>query len=153
MGGISVNVLNLGAIADMIGSGIARNDAGGQANRWSELAQKLGGAGVLEINFGSDGISGKIGSGGIDLGGNLYTFAKCMNDRARLESYGQNHSQAQSDAAYWVYVYGDWIQENTAARIANVYKYSQTEKGKKYLNYSDFYKQNYFDKFYSRNLR
>ena len=119
MGGISVNVLNLGAIADMIGSGISRNDAGGQANRWSELAQKLGGAGVLEINFGSDGISGKIGSGGIDLGGNLYTFAKRMNDRARLESYGQNHSQAQSDAAYWAYVYGDWTQENTAARIAS----------------------------------
>ena len=119
MGGISVNVMNLGAIADMIGSGIARNDAGGQANRWSELAQKLGGAGVLEINFASEGISGKIGSGGIDLGGNLYTFAKRMNDRARLESYGQNHSQAQSDAAYWAYVYGDWTQENTAARIAS----------------------------------
>ena len=119
MGGISVNVMNLGAIADMIGSGIARNDAGGQANRWSELAQKLGGAGVLEINFASEGISGKIGSGGIDLGGNLYTFAKRMNDRARLESYGQNHSQAQSDAAYWAYVYGDWTQETTAARIAS----------------------------------
>lgn len=59
--------------------------------------------------------------GGFDLAGSLYTFGKRMSDKAALEAYAMQEgvSQEDAEAAYWGYVYGDWTQENTAARISN----------------------------------
>ena len=65
-----------------------------------------------------------------------------LNEKTQYDSYADFMTGYSSNSFF----------ENTKL-FENVYKYSQTEKGKKYLNYSDFYKQNYFDKFYSRNLR
>ena len=59
--------------------------------------------------------------GGFDLAGSIYTFGKRMSDKAALESYAMQErvSQEETEAAYWGYVYGDWTQENTMARISS----------------------------------
>lgn len=121
MGGLTFNIGSLGMFADMMATGIARTNATGQAGKFGEIAQKLSGMGVLEINIGSNGITGKFGMGGFDLVGSLYTFGKRMSDKAALESYAMQErvSQEEAEAAYWAYVYGDWTQENTAARISS----------------------------------
>ena len=121
MGGLTFNIGSLGMFADMMASGIARNNATGQTGIFGEIAQKLSGTGILEINIGSNGIKGKFGTGGFDLAGSLYTFGKRMNDKAALEAYAMQEcvSEKEAEAAYWGYVYGDWTQENTIARIAN----------------------------------
>ncbi|MDY4523418.1 MAG: hypothetical protein SPE03_00145 [Treponema sp.] len=121
MGGLTFNIGSLGMFADMMASGIARNNATGQAGKFGEIAQKLEGKGILEINIGSNGIKGKFGMGGFDLAGSLYTFGKRMSDKAALEAYAMQKgvSQEEAEAAYWGYVYGDWTQENTMARICS----------------------------------
>lgn len=121
MGGLTFNIGSLGMFADMMASGIARNNATGQAGKFGEIAQKLEGKGILEINIGSNGITGKFGMGGFDLAGSLYTFGKRMSDKASLKSYAMQErvSQEEAEAAYWGYVYGDWTQENTIARISS----------------------------------
>ena len=121
MGGLTFNIGSLGMFADMMASGIARNNATGQAGKFGEIAQKLEGKGILEINIGSNGIKGKFGMGGFDLAGSLYTFGKRMSDKAALEAYAMQEgvSQKEAEAAYWGYVYGDWTQENASARISS----------------------------------
>ncbi len=121
MGGLTFNIGSLGMFADMMASGIARNNATGQAGKFGEIAQKLEGKGILEINIGSNGIKGKFGMGGFDLAGSLYTFGKRMSDKAALGAYAMQErvSQEEAEAAYWGYVYGDWTQENTMARISS----------------------------------
>lgn len=121
MGGLTFNIGSLGMFADMMATGIARNNATGQAGKFGEIAQKLEGKGILEINIGSNGITGKFGMGGFDLAGSLYTFGKRMSDKASLKSYAMQErvSQEEAEAAYWAYVYGDWTQENTIARISS----------------------------------
>ena len=77
--------------------------------------------GILEINIGANGITGKFGMGGFDLVGSLYTFGKRMSDKAALEAYAMQEgvSQKEAETAYWAYVYGDWTQENASARISS----------------------------------
>ncbi|WP_169310639.1 hypothetical protein [Treponema brennaborense] len=118
MGGITLNVANLGSMIDMAGTGIARNNGLGQS-RLGSIAQKLSNTGLLEVNIGSNGVTGRIGMGGIDVGGNLYNLAKRMTDKASLEAYKAEYGDAKGNAAYNAYVYGDWTQENTAARLAS----------------------------------
>ena len=117
MGGISVNVASFGALADLVGSGIARNNSTGQ-NILGKVMDKLDGRGVM-LNIGLDGVSAGIGSGGIDLSGNLYDLGKRVLDKRLLESYTAAHGQEKGDAAWNNYVYGDWTQENTSARLAS----------------------------------
>ena len=121
MGGLTFNIGSLGMFADMMATGIARNNATGQAGKFGEISQKLEGKGILEINIGSNGIKGKFGMGGFDLAGSLYTFGKRMSDKAALEAYAESEgiSEEQAQTAMLAYIYGDWTQENTAARIAN----------------------------------
>lgn len=121
MGGLTFNIGSLGVFADMMATGIARNNATGQAEMFGEIAQRLSGTGILEINLGSEGITGKFGMGGFDLAGSLYTFGKRMSDKAVLEEYAMQEgvSQEAAESAYWGYVYGDWTQENTMARISS----------------------------------
>ena len=118
MGGITLNVANLGAMADMAGTGIARTNSTGQS-RLGSIAQALSGTGLLEVNFGSSGITGRIGMGGIDVGGNLYNLAKRMTDKASLEAYKAEYGDDKGNTAYNAYVYGDWTAENTAARLGS----------------------------------
>jgi hypothetical protein len=117
MGGITLNIANLGSIIDMIGSTVARNNTTAQSALGS-IAEKLGGTGLLEINIGSEGITGQTGSGGIDIGGALYDLAKRGIDRAALERYAAKDAK-KGAAAIKNYVYGDWTAENTSARLAS----------------------------------
>ena len=121
MGGLTFNIGSLGMFADMMATGIARTNATGQAGKFGEIAQKLEGKGILEINIGSNGIKGKFGMGGFDLPVSWYTFGKRISDKAALEAYAMQKgvSQEEAEAAYWGYVYGDWTQENTVARISS----------------------------------
>lgn len=118
MGGISMNVASLGAMMDFAGTMMSRNNKSGQS-AMSVLAEAFRGQGIYEINIGTNGITGKFGNGGIDVGGNVYDLAKRMSDKSNLAKYASSNGQAKGEAAYYAYVYGDWTQENTAARIAN----------------------------------
>jgi hypothetical protein len=118
MGGLTFNVANLGSIFDMIGLIDARTNATGQSEL-GKIAQSLGGAGFLEVTIGSNGLSSRFGTGGIDLGGNLYQLGKRLNDKAALEAYAASHGNREAATIYNDYVYGDWTQENTAARLAS----------------------------------
>ncbi|QTQ14984.1 hypothetical protein HRQ91_11220 [Treponema parvum] len=118
MGGISMNVASLGAMMDFAGTMMSRNNKSGQS-AMSVLAEAFSGQGIYEINIGTNGITGKFGNGGIDVGGNVYDLAKRMSDKSNLAKYASSNGQAKGEAAYYAYVYGDWTQENTAARIAN----------------------------------
>ncbi len=125
MGGLTFNIGRLGMFADMMASGIARNNATGQAGKFGEIAQKLEGKGILEINIGSNGITGKFGMGGFDLAGSLYTFGKRMYDKKELESYlaanenkdNEDQEKKAAATAWTTYVYGDSTQENTVMRL------------------------------------
>ena len=54
--------------------------------------------------------------GGIDVGGALYDLGKRGVDKHILESYKQEHLR-EGEAAWNAYVFGDFTQENIAARI------------------------------------
>jgi hypothetical protein len=117
MGGLTINVANLGAILDMAGSVIARGNKDNQSIFGDgSILQKLSGIGLLEVNFGSDGISTSIGMGGIDVGGALYEQVKRGIDYAGLK---RDMGTAEGRIAYGLYVNGDWTMENTAMRIVN----------------------------------
>jgi hypothetical protein len=130
MGGLTVNVANLGAILDFAGSVMARGNNDGQSIFGDgSILQSLSGIGLLEVNFGRDGISTAIGMGGIDVGGALYEQIKRGIDYAGLKSYAKEEQNSwKADMAWDTYVYGDFTQENTAMRIVN---------GKDYLDFTD----------------
>ena len=105
-------------IFDMIGTHDARTNGTGQS-KWAKAAAATSGMGLFELNIGRNGVSGKISSGGINIGGNLYTLGKRMEDKKNLEAFRAGNDKNVGDAAWYSYVYGDWTQENTAARLAS----------------------------------
>jgi hypothetical protein len=116
MGGLTLNVANLGALFDfagvmeaMIGES-AQSELGG-------LAQKLSGSGLLELHLGSKGATMQFGSGGVDLGGSLYALGKGLYDKTVLEDFRKRDAKA-GDIAYRAYIAGDWTAGNTARRLA-----------------------------------
>ena len=116
MGGLTFNVANLGAMADLAGVLIARNNSTGQSSLGG-LSQSLNGVGIFEVNIGTGGVSGKLGTGGIDIGGNVYSLAKRMTDRTALAKYTEKYGKDKGDAVTMNYIYGDWTQENASARL------------------------------------
>ena len=121
MGGLSFNILDAGVFADMIATNKARTNSTGQGGKWGEIAQRLknSNAGMFEINIGRKGITGKIGQGGMNLAGSLYDFGKRMNDKATLEEYAATHDEKIVSSVMKEYIYGDWTQENAAARLVS----------------------------------
>lgn len=121
MGGLSFNILDAGVFADMIATNEARTNSTGQGGKWGEIAQRLknSNAGMFEINIGRKGITGKIGQGGMNLAGSLYDFGKRMNDKAALEEYAAIHDEKIGSSVMKEYIYGDWTQENAAARLVS----------------------------------
>ena len=118
MGGITLNLANLGSIFDFAGSMSARHNGTGQSSM-GKWAQAFGGTGLLEMNIGRNGISMQLGMGGIDVGGALYDLGKRSYDKSMLKAYEREHGKDKGEAAYSAYVYGDWTQEHTAARLAS----------------------------------
>ena len=131
MGGITLNLANLGSILDMAGSMSARHNGTGQSGvgKW---AQAFGGTGLLEMNIGRTGISMQLGMNGIDVGGALYDLGKRSYDKSMLKAYEREHGKDKGEAAYSAYVYGDWTQEHTAARLASGKDELYFTKGKEY---------------------
>jgi len=89
------------------------------ATGMGKWAQTFGGTGLLEMNIGRSGISMQLGMGGIDVGGALYDLGKRSYDKSMLKAYEREHGKDKGEAAYSAYVYGDWTQEHTAARLAS----------------------------------
>jgi hypothetical protein len=130
MGGLTINVANLGAILDFAGSVVARSNKDNQSVFGDgSILQKLSDIGLLEVNFGRDGVSTAIGMGGIDVGGALYEQVKRGIDYAGLKSYAKREEDSRkADMAWRDYVYGDFTQENAAMRLVS---------GKDYLGFTD----------------
>jgi hypothetical protein len=130
MGGLTINIANLGAIVDMVGSLAARGNNDGQSIFGDgKVLQNLSGIGLLEVNFGRDGVSAAIGMGGINVGGALYEQVKRGIDYAGLKSYAKEEQDSRKAEMAWnTYVHGDWTMENTAMRVAG---------GKDYLVFTD----------------
>ena len=78
----------------------------------------LSGIGLLEVNFGLDGVSTSIGMGGIDVGGAVYEQVKRGLDKAELERYKADDA-VKGTIAMKNYVFGDWTAENTSMRLAD----------------------------------
>jgi hypothetical protein len=118
MGGITLNVVNIGAMLDFMATAVGRAEGG-----HSETAEALYGAsmyvdtGVLELTLGRGGVTGRIGTGGIDVGGSLYDVAKRGLDYATMMAYAKGTDNQR--AVMKNYIYGDFTQENTSARIAS----------------------------------
>ncbi|MDR0503395.1 MAG: hypothetical protein LBH16_08760 [Treponema sp.] len=124
MGGITLNALNVGAMFDFVMSAVARNNAAGISAQTdtgrkvlNSLMNALGNTGMLEINFGSGGVSAQFGTNGIDTGGALYDLVKRGIDYEQMiRSITDKDERGAAVAAYG---YGDWTAENTSMRIAS----------------------------------
>jgi len=123
MGGLTINVANLGAMFDFVMSTVARNNDTGQpadtasgVKTIGNVLNELSNVGLLEINFGSKGISANFGTGGIDVGGALYDLAKRGIDYSRIQNM---KNEEIKKIALKNYEWGDWTAENTSMRIAS----------------------------------
>jgi hypothetical protein len=71
---------------------------------------------MFEVNITNGGVSGRFGTGGIDVGGALYSLAKRGIDYAELQEYIRR-DEKRGTAAYEAYAYGDILAETTAMRL------------------------------------
>jgi hypothetical protein len=124
MGGLTINIANLGAMFDFVMSTAARNNWLGQLansdsgiNFVGNLQQELSKVGLLEVKFGTNGINAKFGTGGIDVGGSIYNLAKRGIDYSRMLT--NNKDLKVKETVIEVYGLGDWTAENTAMRITS----------------------------------
>jgi hypothetical protein len=115
MGGITLNVANLGSILDLAGT-ISYRLGGNYNTSLGDLGRLFAGTGFMELNLGLGGGSLSLGMGGIDLAGNLYNSAKHGLDYAALK-YGGYGVGEDRERLIQNYLYGDWAAENTSIRI------------------------------------
>ncbi|MDR0669313.1 MAG: hypothetical protein LBF95_04450, partial [Treponema sp.] len=115
MGGITLNIANLGSILDLMGTLDYRMNEGYNTTLGA-LGQKWSGTGLLELNLGLNETSLSFGTGGIDLAGNLYNTVKHGLDYMSL-AYGTYEGSENRDLLISNYLYGDWAAENTSMRI------------------------------------
>jgi hypothetical protein len=131
MEGITLNVANIGAMVDFMTTVVGRAGGG-----YAELADSLivrgkegsvgpsqyFDTGVFELNLGRGGLTGRIGTGGINVGGALYDAAKRGLDYANMMGYARDDRENGKKLRETVlrhYILGDVTQENTSARIAS----------------------------------
>jgi cell wall-associated NlpC family hydrolase len=117
MGGVTLNIANLGSILDMAGT-LGYGLGGNFSTTLGDLGQKFSGVGLLEMNLGLDGPSFALGTGGIDVAGSLYNTAKHGLNYMALQ-YGNYGAQENRETLIENYLYGDWAAENTSMRIMN----------------------------------
>ncbi|MDR0399509.1 MAG: hypothetical protein LBH51_01025 [Treponema sp.] len=115
MGGVTLNIANLGSMLDLAGVMSYRLGENYHTGL-GDLGRQLGGAGLLELNLGLGGASLSLGAGGIDLAGNLYSGVKHGLDYALLR-YGSYGADGDRERLLRNYLYGDWAAENTSMRI------------------------------------
>jgi hypothetical protein len=115
MGGITLNIANLGAMLDMAGT-LAYRLNEDYDTALGALGGRFAGTGLVELTLGLDGASLALGMGGIDAGGTLYRGLKHGLDYAALR-YGSYGDSEHRDLLIAHYLYGDWAAENTSRRI------------------------------------
>jgi murein DD-endopeptidase MepM/ murein hydrolase activator NlpD len=118
MGGLTLNVANIGALIDCVMTATARSNDGTTSEFGAKFAKSLqdsrGQLGMFEVNLGVNGVTGRFGSGGIDLGGNLYDLGKRGIDYTRMMGITD---QQKRETVMQNYGWGDWVAENTSMRI------------------------------------
>jgi hypothetical protein len=115
MGGVTLNIANLGSILDLAGTMSFRLGEN-YDTKLGVLGGRLSGAGLLELNFGRGGSSLSLGMNGIDAGGSLYSSVKHGLDYMSL-MYGDYEGAEYRDVLISNYLNGDWAAENTSMRI------------------------------------
>jgi hypothetical protein len=115
MGGITLNIANLGSILDLMGTVSYRLNEN-YDTKLGALGRQLAGAGLLELTLGRGDISLAPGMGGINVAGNLYDSVKHGLDYAVLK-YGDYEASQDRELILRNYLYGDWAAENTSMRI------------------------------------
>jgi len=93
MGGITVNLADLGAIYQMAsgGAGSGGGDLAAEQARQA-MIQRLSGTGLLEMHFDSSGMSMSLGTGGISAMGDLYQLGVGLQTRSWAEQEAQQLS-------------------------------------------------------------
>jgi exonuclease VII small subunit len=115
MGGITVNVANLGSLLDFMGTMSYRLNEN-YDTKLGALGRQLAGAGLLELALGRGDVSLSLGMGGLDVVGNLYDSVKHNLDYAILK-YGDYEDSQNRGLLLNNYLYGGWEAENTSMRI------------------------------------
>jgi hypothetical protein len=114
MGGITLNLANLGSMLDLAGTLSYRLNENYHTNLGT-LGGQFAGTGLVELNLGLHGASLSLGMGGVDVAGNLYNSAKHGLDYAVLANSGG--ASGDRDLLLAHYLNGDWAAENTSMRI------------------------------------
>jgi hypothetical protein len=115
MGGITLNIADLGSILDLAGT-ISYRLGENYNTGLGALGGQFAGAGFMELNLGLGGASLSLGTGGINAGGSLYDSIKHGMDYTVLK-YGGYGAGENRDRLIQNYLYGDWDAENTSMRI------------------------------------
>ncbi len=117
MGGLTLNIANLGALLDMVM--LAQEGQGAfSASQYASLsgiADRLAQTGLLELTIGTSGASLALGTGGVDLGGSLYGMGKAALLGSLVSSY--TGSEGLKEAMRQAYGKGDYAAEATIWRV------------------------------------
>ena len=117
MGGLTVNLANVGAIVDALML-VNEGQGGYSAEQYKALAlaaQRLAGSGMLELSIGSTGASLALGGRGVDVGGGAYSLAKGTVVQALIAAY--DGSDELKEAMRQAYASGDYAAEATIWRV------------------------------------
>jgi len=117
MGGLTLNVANIGAFLNalmLVQEGQGSYDAS-QYEALARMADRLGKTGLLELTIGASGASLALGTGGVDLGGSLFSMGKAALLSALVSSY--TGSEGLKEAMRQVYGKGDHAAEATIWRV------------------------------------
>jgi hypothetical protein len=115
MGGITLNIADLGSLLDFMGT-VSYRLGENYDTRLGALGGIFTGTGLLELALERGGASLALGMNGINVGGGLYDTAKHGLDYAFLKNSSTIDKQ-QRDLLIANYLSGDWTAENTSMRI------------------------------------
>ncbi|MEW5815378.1 MAG: hypothetical protein AB1798_08315, partial [Spirochaetota bacterium] len=125
MGGVTFNLVNLGAMFDLVRTVKAANmdgyGTGGKEDRilsrLTETAEALSGTGLLEWKITSGSSSLNLGMGGMDLGGSLYNLGKTGVLFDAIGKYAKENNKNTQALFKTAYGYGDLSAEDTVWRL------------------------------------
>jgi len=119
MGGITINIANLGALLDA-GQILGFTQDGWDGEKTAEMngaIDRLSGAGLFELNFSSKGMTGRLGMGGMNLGGNLYKLGKGVVADTMLRNQYGGRDSGEGFALAANYALGDDLGEDMMWRV------------------------------------
>jgi exonuclease VII small subunit len=115
MGGITLNIADLGSLLDFMGT-VSYRLGENYDTKLGALGGLFAGTGLLELALERGGASLALGMNGVDVGGGLYSSAKHGLDYAFLK-YSNTAVDQQRDLLIANYLKGDWAAENTSMRV------------------------------------